>query len=129
MENSNVQAYVSEKILLAFLGGCIPIYWGTLDVYNIFNAQSFIYYDIQHPQAALEKIQFLNDNKTAYQQVMDTPILANGSVTIQDFFSMNDTIGGGHLKQQIRLLMGMEPWGLWWLISDGYLSPSCHGEI
>ena len=109
MENSNVQAYVSEKILLAFLGGCIPIYWGTLDVYNIFNAQSFIYYDIQHPQAALEKIQFLNDNKTAYQQVMDTPILANGSVTIQDFFSMNDTIGGGHLKQQIRLLMGLEP--------------------
>ena len=109
MENSNVPAYVTEKILLAFLGGCIPIYWGTLDVYNIFNAQSFIYYDIQQPQAALDKIQFLESNKTAYQQVMDTPILANGTTTIQDFFSLNDNMGGGHLKQKLRHIMGLEP--------------------
>ena len=55
MENTKVDAYISEKIMLAFLGGCIPIYWGTLDVYEIFNANAFIYYDIDQPETAFWK--------------------------------------------------------------------------
>eukprot|EP00439_Symbiodinium_sp_Y106_P071575 s915_g12.t2 len=35
--------YVTEKIVNAFLAGCIPIYWGSRAVLDIFNPSSFIY--------------------------------------------------------------------------------------
>jgi hypothetical protein len=33
---------VTEKITDAFMAGCIPIYWGDLDVVKDFNPRSFI---------------------------------------------------------------------------------------
>jgi hypothetical protein len=105
MENTKMSGYVSEKMLLAFLGGCIPIYWGTLDVFKIFNAKSFIYYNINKPELAFERVRYLEGNETAYNEVMAEPILANGNVTIKKYFSMSDNIGGGKLKQKIRDLL------------------------
>ena len=55
---------------MAFLGGCIPIYWGTLDVFKIFNAKSFIYYHVAQPELALERVRYLEANETAYKEVM-----------------------------------------------------------
>jgi hypothetical protein len=37
MENSISPGYITEKILNAFLGGCVPIYYGPEDVFDIFN--------------------------------------------------------------------------------------------
>ena len=105
MENTKMDGYVTEKILLAFLGGCIPIYWGSMDVYKMFNAKAFIYYDIKQPEGALERVHYLENNETAYKEVMSEPILANGSDTIEAYFSMSDSIGGGKLKSKIRDLM------------------------
>lgn len=105
MENTKMDGYVTEKILLAFLGGCIPIYWGSMDVYKMFNAKAFIYYDIEQPEGALERVHYLENNETAYKEVMSEPILANGSDTIEAYFSMSDSIGGGKLKSKIRDLM------------------------
>jgi len=105
MENTKMDGYVTEKILMAFLGGCVPIYWGSLDVYKIFNAKAFIYYDIDHPEGALEIVRYLENNETAYNEVMSEPILANGGDTIEEYFSMSDSIGGGKLKSKIRKLM------------------------
>ena len=43
MENSYEDGYISEKIMNAYIAGAIPIYWGTNEVKNIFNPESFIY--------------------------------------------------------------------------------------
>lgn len=96
---------MTEKILNAFLGGCIPIYYGALDVFDIFNSEAFIYYDIENPEPALERVQFLEKNSTAYDHVMAQPILAHGNQTIQDYFSLSDDIGDGKLKNQIRSMI------------------------
>jgi hypothetical protein len=45
MENWNKNEYITEKILNAFMAGGIPYYYGTAEVFNIFNRKSFIYYD------------------------------------------------------------------------------------
>ena len=105
MENTKMDGYVSEKILFAFMGGCIPIYWGSHEVSKIFNEKAFIYYDIENPKLALDKVHYLEQNDTAYAQVMSEPILANAS--IETFFSLNDRVGGGKLKQRIRSLLGL----------------------
>ena len=106
MENESYPGYVTEKILDAFLGGCIPIYYGTEQIFDIFNRKAFIYYNISDPAAALERIYFLENNRTAYDQVLEEePILTNGS--LDRFFSFADDIGNGTLKRRIRNMLGM----------------------
>eukprot|EP00971_Amphidinium_carterae_P187070 3713118-Amphidinium_carterae.1 len=41
-ESTMAPRYVTEKIVNAYLAGAIPIYWGSEDVYSIFNPASFI---------------------------------------------------------------------------------------
>jgi len=106
MENSYVEGYITEKILLAFAGGCIPIYYGTIEIFDIFNPKSFIYYDIHNPQVALDKIARLEGNATAYNEVMREPILLEGNTTIQKYFSLSDRIiPDAVLKKRIRTMV------------------------
>ena len=107
MENAKVDGYITEKLLLAYLGGCLPIYFGTREVYDLFDPQSFIYYDVSDPQPALKELEYLFHNETAYQERMHRPILRNGSETLERFFSVTDGLGGGVLKQRIREMIGL----------------------
>ena len=110
MENSNVPGYISEKILFGYLGGCVPIYYGTKEIFDVFNPKSFIYYDIHQPQLAIQQLQYLQRNHTAYMDMLyHEPILANGQQTINEYFSLSDTIGNGQLKRKIRTLLGLPP--------------------
>lgn len=108
-ENSQSQGYISEKLLLAFLGGCLPIYWGSPEVLEIFDRRAFVYWDDANPQAALAEIQQLASNDTAYWERFQVPILQDGNHTIRQFFSLSDAVGDGYLKGQIREMMGLEP--------------------
>jgi hypothetical protein len=107
LENTKHDGYITEKILLAFMGGCIPIYWGTTEVFRMFNPNAFVYYDVHDPQPALERVRYLEYNATAYDEVMAEPILANGNATLEEYFSMMDELGGGKIKQKIRHLLGL----------------------
>lgn len=107
MENKNWQGYITEKIMNAFLGGCIPIYHGTEEVYDIFNQQAFIYYDPVFPKPALARVAYLEQNTTAYEEMLREPILANGNRTIKEYFSYADSVGGGVLKGRIRQMLGI----------------------
>jgi hypothetical protein len=108
MENSVAPGYITEKILTAFLGGCIPIYYGTEEVFDVFNHNAFVFYNVSSPLLALERIRHLEDNETAFLQVSrDEPILAHGNVTIEKFFSLDDSIGNGTLKRKIRIMLGL----------------------
>ena len=101
--------YISEKILNPFLAGCIPIYYGSPEVFHVFNEEAMVYYDPRNPGPALERIQQLYQNETLYNETLyETPILANGNETLRDYFSYTEEIEGGFLKHKIRALMGLE---------------------
>jgi hypothetical protein len=108
MENTKTVGYITEKIVLAFLGGCLPIYWGTEEIFDIFNPRSFIFYDIDNPQAALRELKQLQANASAYNAKTNEPILRNGNQTIDEYFSFAFDIGNGSLKWKIRHMLGLE---------------------
>ena len=109
MENSITPNYLSEKIIMAFLAGCIPIYYGSREVFDVFNRKAFVFWDPADEGAgALQTLQELISNDTAYQEMLhQEPIMANGDTTVRDYFSMSDSIGGGYLKQKLRTTMGL----------------------
>lgn len=108
MEHINAPGYITEKILLAYWAGCIPIYYGTTEIYNIFHPNSFIYYDVNNPNTALDRIKYLEQNRSAYLEVLRHPILADGTKTIEDYFSLDESIGRGILKGRIRAFLGVD---------------------
>jgi hypothetical protein len=89
---------------LAFLGGCLPIYYGTEEVFDVFNRDAFLFYQ---RGKTLDEIKYLEKNSTAYYERLSAPILANGNQTLRDYFSLTDDIGGGHLKKRIRSMLGL----------------------
>jgi hypothetical protein len=109
MDNTIKAGYISEKILLAFMGGCIPIYIGTEEIFDIFNPKAFVFYNTKHPQYALEQIREHYRNPKAYEAMISQPILAHGNQTVEDYFSFSDNVGGGKLKREIRAMMGLTP--------------------
>ena len=110
LENRRRDGYVTEKILNAFLAGCIPIYYGTTEIFDIFNEKAFIYYDIYDPAPAINRVRRLHRNRTAYDEVMSEPILANGTETAEKYFSLADDIGGGKLRKRIRGMIDEARW-------------------
>ncbi len=102
MENTNQRGYISEKILNAFMGGTVPIYYGTEDVFEVFNRAAFIYFDIKNPEGAFKQILFLLQNESEYERVLSQPMLAEGAY--ERFFSL---YGRGYLSGAIRDFVGL----------------------
>ena len=134
MENDAIDGYITEKIIMGFLGGCLPIYYGTEEIFDIFNRESFVFYNVsgfhrrrqpqyqpqdlnqteqqQQPvttdEDALKLLQQLEYNSTLYDQMLSVPILRNGQETINKYFSILPDIGDGSLNAKIRSLLMME---------------------
>ena len=107
MENTYRDGYITEKIMSAFRAGSVPIWYGGRDALDIFNPNAFVYYDVEDPQPALDRIKYLIDHPEAYNAVLKEPILRDGNRTIEKYFSFRDEIGGGQLKKRIRTMMGV----------------------
>ena len=108
MEHVSQVNYITEKILMAFLGGCIPIYYGSEKILDIFNPQAFVFYNVTSPTSALDRIRYLELNRTAYWEVLrHQPILADDNV-LRRYFSFDDNVGDGHLKQKIRHMLELD---------------------
>jgi hypothetical protein len=106
MENTNLHGYMTEKIIQAYLGGCLPIYYGSShDVYSIFTNNSFVFYDINNPQPALELLQHLKANNTLYEEMLKKRILKDGINTINKHLSLYPEIGNGFINKAIRQMM------------------------
>jgi hypothetical protein len=69
MENSARAGYISEKLFVGFLSGAIPIYYGTELVFDIFNKDAFIFWNVKQPQISLQQIEYLESNRTAYDEM------------------------------------------------------------
>ena len=108
MEHSNSDGYVTEKILMAFMAGCVPIYYGTTEIFDLFNKEAFIFYDIDSPQEALARIAYLESHPDAYNTMMKQPVFAHGDDTIREYFSFSEDVGGGYLKNKMREMLGID---------------------
>jgi hypothetical protein len=106
METVKSPGYITDKILDVFMSGAIPIYYGTTQIYGIFNPKAFVFYDIDNPQLALDRIAYLENNPDAYEAMLNEPILAHGDETIEKYFSFDDSIGNGALKRRVREKLG-----------------------
>jgi len=107
MENTKADGYITEKIITAYLSGCVPIWYGTTEVFDLFNKDSFIYYDVEHPWVAINQIKDLEENPAKYKEMLMQPVLANGEDTVNEFMSFSSTVGNGKLKKRIRSMMGV----------------------
>ena len=105
IENTVQDAYITEKILNAFLGGAVPVYYGTTKIFELFNKDAFVYYDPGDPDKALKRIEFLDSNPKEYAAVLAQPIFAEGA--LEKYFSLRDSIGGGMIKHQIRAMLAV----------------------
>ena len=110
MENRAKEGYITEKLINAFIGGCIPIYYGTRKVLDIFNEKALIYYDVDNPKPALDRIRYLESNASAYEAMLREPVLPPGDREriLEDYFSYDDALGGGKLKHAIRHMLQLE---------------------
>lgn len=80
-ENSDVNGYVTEKIVDAFAANVIPIYWGNEYVLHDFNHDSFIYVnefmkDIDDKEGfnkLINEINIISENKALYLEKVKSP--------------------------------------------------------
>jgi hypothetical protein len=77
-ENTNKTNYVTEKIMNAYCGGCIPIYWGTPQVLEWFNPEAFLYLEDtseQGMQALIAKIMEIDTDPVKYEHMRCQPLI------------------------------------------------------
>lgn len=104
-ENKLVPGYVTEKIVNAFLAGCIPIYWGSRSVLDIFNPDSFIFaneiqapgssdYNAMDPLENLDRVAdyviTLAQDEAALERMARVPALDKGR--LHSFFSWHSSV-------------------------------------
>lgn len=73
-ENTSNKYYITEKIVNAFLGNSIPIYWGG-EANLIFNEGSFINLNNKSDEEIVEIIKEIDTDKNKYKQMFDIPLL------------------------------------------------------
>ena len=102
MESYVRDGYVTEKILVAFLAGAIPVYYGSQTVFDIFNREAFVFLDPNNPLEAIARIRELEENPREYRRMRNLPMLADGERTFQKYFNYD-----GELRDRIRAMMGL----------------------
>lgn len=75
-ENSSSNGYTTEKIMEAFAGATIPVYWGSPDIAEEFNPKSFINcHDFDSFEEVLEKIKEIDNNDELFMSMVKEPVL------------------------------------------------------
>ena len=84
MENKMSRGYITEKLLRAFLMGSVPIYWGTSEVFDLFNERAFLSYDPDSEEHNLkqlvERINHLISHPQEYHEALSEPIFTVDSM-------------------------------------------------
>lgn len=127
VENTVKEGYVTEKLMHALLGGCLPIYYGSkVDVYKIFRNDAFVFFDVDDPRPALDEIRRLENDQAEYLRRTDgsLPLLKattgindgknegdhssnSTAATVDLYFSLLPNVGTGKLCREIHEMMGL----------------------
>jgi hypothetical protein len=80
MENTMEKGYLTEKIMNVYIGGAIPLYWGSPTVKEIFNPESFIYLnDFPTLKDAAQYVYNLSKDEGKLKKMRESPIFLNNS--------------------------------------------------
>lgn len=72
-ENNRNNGYVTEKMLAAKAAGCVPLYWGALDVTRDFPAGSFLDCNsFSSPEELISAVQTLDSDDTLWEKYANT---------------------------------------------------------
>jgi hypothetical protein len=75
-ENSVYDGYVTEKLIDAYAGGCVPIYSGTMSVAEDFNYRAFLnYQEIKNVEALVNYLIDYDENLEWYQDMYQEPLI------------------------------------------------------
>ena len=83
-ENSIYDGYVTEKLIDAYAGGCVPIYSGDLSVTDQFNEWSFVnYQETKTMDMFVKAIKEIDESDDLYKTIYQKPLL-NEEPTLND---------------------------------------------
>lgn len=74
-ENACYPGYTTEKLVEAFVCGCIPIYWGNPLVGRDFNTAAMVCrHDFESDEAMMNRIIALESDERLYRQCLEAPV-------------------------------------------------------
>ena len=80
-ENKSEPNYFTEKLLISFKCGTIPIYWGCPNIEDYVNMDAILYLPPNYTEndmiQLIEKIKYLDNNDTAYKSMYETYLFKN----------------------------------------------------
>lgn len=85
-ENCQKDMYITEKILHGYYSLTIPIYWGSKNIHNFFNPNSFIYiddYSTININNAIQKIIDIDNNDNLYLKMVNESVF---NIDIDNYF-------------------------------------------
>jgi hypothetical protein len=75
-ENSVYDGYVTEKLIDAYAGGCVPVYSGDVSVINDFNDKAFLNYQYaRNMDWFVGTVKVFDENIEHYQYAYEQPLL------------------------------------------------------
>lgn len=84
-ENRSKPGYCTEKMLLPFLAGSIPIYWGDPTVEIDFNPEAFINLNGVDQKDIVNKVMEIENNPERWRKMASTPALKEG--VLQNYYN------------------------------------------
>ena len=82
-ENLKVDYYLTEKLINAYLGGCIPIYWGCPQIKEFINEKAILLLEDFTPESIdklIERVMELENNSELYAKMHSEPLFVNNEV-------------------------------------------------
>lgn len=79
-ENTSSIGYTTEKIMEAFAGGTVPIYWGNPEIAGEFNPDAFLNcHDFSSFEEVLSEVKRIDSDDASYLAMLRAPILTEDS--------------------------------------------------
>lgn len=83
-ENSSAPGYTTEKLMHAFIGETIPVYWGDPDVALDFNPKAFVNcHEFADWDAVVARIIELDQNPAAYLAMLNEPPFPGNRIPVE----------------------------------------------
>jgi hypothetical protein len=95
-ENNTKDYYFTEKCILAYLGGAIPIYWGCPQVTEFLNMNSILYlppnFTPKEEENLIKRIIEIDNNDNLYKQIYEQTFFKMINNKIPDVFNIDSII-------------------------------------
>jgi hypothetical protein len=78
MENSREDTYITEKLINGLLSNIIPVYWGSVKVYDYINKERFLNLEnINNANVIIEKMKELKQNPNEWLKIVNSNVFPN----------------------------------------------------